>query len=319
MVKTIGLIGLGNAGRPIGERLLGKGYSLKVFDLRAEAARELIHRGAVRAASPVEATSEVTITVLPSSDEARAAVMGDRGILAGMKPGFILLDLSGTDPVCAREIDQEIRKRDGCFLGGTLHADGAPAVTIPRGLLSIVVGGEKKAFEACQNILSDLAQKVVLLPHPWTPKALKISVIMLSTASTIMIAEICAWLAAQGIDPRLFLKVAQETGSSATASRVEQFFRRTQNYGGALSNSHKDLRQALKLAADLNLPLPFSSLANQIQEMARANGFTRLPSPAAIGRLYELLTGLDLGKAVLEDERPVAKPGQPQIIELGDF
>ena len=143
MVKTIGLIGLGNAGRPIGERLLGKGYSLKVFDLRAEAARELIQRGAVRAASPAEATSEVTITVLPSSDEARAAVMGDRGILAGMKPGFILLDLSGTDPVCAREIDQEIRKRGGCFLGGTLHADGAPAVTIPRGLLSIVVGGEK--------------------------------------------------------------------------------------------------------------------------------------------------------------------------------
>src|SRR5713226_9305977 len=245
--------------------------------------------------------------------------MGDRGILAGMKPGFILLDLSGTDPVCAREIDKLVQEKRGEFLGGTLHADGAPALTIPKGLVSIVVGGKKKSLEACISILKDLAQKIILLPEPWIPKALKISIILLSTANTIMAAEICSWLVAQGINPRLFLKVAKETGSSATASRIEQFFRRNKNYGGALSNSHKDLRQALKLAADLNLPLPFSSLANQIQEMARANGLARLPSPAAIGRLYELLTGVNLGKAVLEDERPVAEPGQPRIIELGDF
>jgi len=319
MMKTVGLIGLGNAGKPIGERLLGKGYSLRIFDLRAAAGQELIQQGAVATASPAEATSEVTITVLPSSDEVRAAVMGDRGILAGMKPGFILLDLSGTDPVCAREIDKLVQEKRGEFLGGTLHADGAPALTIPKGLVSIVVGGKKKSLEACISILKDLAQKIILLPEPWIPKALKISIILLSTANTIMAAEICSWLVAQGINPRLFLKVAKETGSSATASRIEQFFRRNKNYGGALSNSHKDLRHALKLAADLNLPLPFSSLANQIQEMARANGLARLPSPAAIGRLYELLTGVNLGKAVLEDERPVAEPGQPRIIELGDF
>src|SRR5713226_6986874 len=153
MMKTVGLIGLGNAGKSIGERFLGKGYSLRIFDLRAAAGQELIQQGAVATASPAEATSEVTITVLPSSDEVRAAVMGDRGILAGMKPGFILLDLSGTDPVCAREIDKLVQEKRGEFLGGTLHADGAPALTIPKGLVSIVVGGKKKSLEACISIL----------------------------------------------------------------------------------------------------------------------------------------------------------------------
>lgn len=303
MKKTIGLIGLGNAGRPLGERLLSKGHSLRVYDIRPEAVEPLINLGAMSSFSPREATSEITIIVLPSSVEVKAALLGEEGVLAAIEPGSVLIDLSGTDPDCAREIERKIKERHAEFVGGTLHADGAPAITIPKGLLSIVIGGKREALEECRTILTDLAQKIVYLPEPWMPKALKISIIMLSTANTIIIAEICAWLLAQGINPQLLLKIAKNTGSSASAARIEQFFKRNKNYGGALSNSYKDLCQALRVAVQLNLPLPFTAMANQIQEMARARELTRLPSPAAIGRLYEILTGLDLSQAVLDEER----------------
>jgi len=130
-MKQIGLVGLGNAGRPLGERLLHKGFPLKVYDLNPDTAEPLVKLGAEIAGSAEEATCDVTITVLPSSVEVRAAVLGQGGVLGGIRPGFTLIDLSGTDPDCARELQQQIREKNGEFLGGTLHASGAPSVTIP--------------------------------------------------------------------------------------------------------------------------------------------------------------------------------------------
>ena len=303
-MKRIGLIGLGNAGGPLGERLLRKGYSVKVYDINPRASRPLEQLGAMKVSSAREATTEVTITVLPSSLEVRAAAFGEEGILAGIQPGFTLIDLSGTDPDCARELERKVREKGGNFLGGTLHAHGAPTVTIPKGLLAIVVGGEKDALEACIGIFKDLAHKTICVPEPWMPKALKIAVIMLATANSIISAEICAWL-------------LQMTGSRASALRLEEFFKRNKSYGGALSNSYKDLRQALKVAADLNIPVPFSATANQIQEMGRAHGLARMNSPAAIGKLYEMLTGINLSQAVTWGEITFPEPGEPQIFYLG--
>jgi 3-hydroxyisobutyrate dehydrogenase-like beta-hydroxyacid dehydrogenase len=248
--------------------------------------------------------------------EVRAATYGEAGILAGMKPGDILIDLSGTDPDMARELDRKVREAGGKFIGGTLHADGAPAVTIPNGLLSVAVGGRKEVLEECMDILKDLGQKVICLSEPWIPKAMKIGVIMLAVANNIIAAEVSTWLTAQGIDPRLFLKLLETTGSQANAARVASFFGRNRSYGGALSNSYKDLHQALLTASDLNLPLPFTGMANQIQEMGRAQGLARVNTGAAIAAVYEALTKVSLSEAVLERERTFREGGKPEVVYL---
>jgi hypothetical protein len=122
---------------------------------------------------------------------------------------------------------------------------------------------------------------------------------MYSTANNIATAEICSWLTAQGADPKLFLKLLRTTGSQASVARLEEFMQRNNNNGGALSNSYKDIRQALEVAAGLQIPMPLLSMANQIQEMGRASGFTRLNSPAAMGELFGLITSADLSGATM--------------------
>ena len=109
-MRQIGLIGLGNAGRPLAERLLSKGFPLKVYDINPEATDPLVRLGAQMAGSAEEATTEITITILPSTVEVKAAVFGPRGVLSGIRTGFILIDLSGTDPQCARELAQGIKE-----------------------------------------------------------------------------------------------------------------------------------------------------------------------------------------------------------------
>lgn len=318
-MQTIGLIGLGNAGRPLAQRLLSKGYGLKTYDLNPEAMAALQVMGAAPAVSPRDASCEVTLLVLPSSVEVEQAVFGPAGILEGIRPGSVLIDLSGTDPDSARKVAGALANSDAHYLGGTLHASGAPAVTIPNGLLSIVIGGPRKAIDGCAEILMCLGQKVVCLPEPWIPKSLKIAIMMVAQANNIILAEVAVWLTKQGINPKLFLEVAQTTDSRATASRLEGFLKRERSYGGALSNSYKDLRQALKVAADSQLPLPFTSAAIQISEMARAQGLNRTNSSAAIGTLYETMTGVDLGQAKLASERTFPEPGEPEMIYLGNW
>ncbi len=315
-MKSIGLIGLGNAGRPMAVRLLSKGFALKVYDKDPAAVARVTQMGGRSVESAREAAGDLTITLLPSSVEVRQVVFEENGIFAAMGPGKTLIDLSGTDPDCARELQKRFRGIGASFIGGTLHASGVPATAIPTGRFSIVVGGAKSEIEPVVYFLNQLAQTIVCLPEPWMPKAFKMAIILYATTNNIITAEICSWLTAQGADPKLFLKLLQTTGSRASAARLEEFLQRNNDQGGALSNSYKDFRQALQIAAELKLPMPLASMANQIQEMGRAHGFARFNSPAAMGKLYELLTAVGLSAAGPDAKERSAGANEPRVVYL---
>jgi 3-hydroxyisobutyrate dehydrogenase-like beta-hydroxyacid dehydrogenase len=318
MTLAIGLIGLGNAGRPMAERILGVGFELTVFDIDTAAIDNAVKHGARRAISAADAVRDITIALLPSSLEVRQAVLGDAGALTALTSGQTLIDLSGTDPDCARELEQRLSEKQAIFIGGTIHASGAPAVVIPKGLFAIVIGGAKAKIAPAAKVLNAIAQTIICLPEPWMPKAFKIAIILYATTNNIITAEICSWLTAQGADPKLFLKLLQTTGSQPSASRMEEFMKRNNNDGGALSNSYKDFRQALNIAANLEIPMPLASMANQIQEMGRAVGLKRFNSPAAMGKLYELLTHVDLSGATTPEVKKSPAEREPTVVWLGE-
>src|SRR5262245_13569857 len=155
-MPTIGVIGLGNAGRPIGERILARGYTLTVYDLNPAIVENMVGRGARRAASAGEAVSDITVTVLPSSIEVRRAVFGEAGAFEAVQRGMTFIDLSGTDPDCARELQSCLEEKRAAYLGGTIHAGGAPAIVIPQGQFIIVVGGKRVIIDGCTSFLKEL-------------------------------------------------------------------------------------------------------------------------------------------------------------------
>jgi 3-hydroxyisobutyrate dehydrogenase-like beta-hydroxyacid dehydrogenase len=318
-VKTVGLIGLGNAGGPMAQQLLQAGYALKVFDLDPERMAELAPRGAIVTSSPGDAVSGTTIVLLPSAVEVRAAVYGERGVLTGMKPGDILIDLSGTDPNCARELDGKVTAQGGYFVGGTVHAAGAPAITIPQGKISLVVGGKKQALDDSIELLNQLARKITCVPEPWMPKSMKLAIIMFAAIESAATAEIMAWLLGQDIDPRMFREVIRVTGSNST-QRVEEFFRRNERTGGTLSNIRKDLRQSLFVARDEQVPLLMTSLADQLAEMAVQRSGDRVRPSAAFAKLYEALAHVDMSQSVAEPATATARDAvEAKVIYVGNF
>lgn len=318
-MKTVGLVGLGNAGGPMARRLLQAGCALKVFDINPERVAKAAQGGAVKASSAADAVSEITIVLLPSDVEVRAAVYGARGVLSGMKPGNILIDLSGTDPGCARELDEKVTAQGGTFVGGTVHAAGAPAITIPQGNISLVVGGKKQALDDSIELLGHLAKKIICVPEPWMPKSMKLAIIMFAAIEGAATAEIMAWLLGQEIDPRMFREVIRTTGSNS-AARVDEFFRRNEKTGGTLSNIRKDLRQALSVARDEEVPLFMTALADQLAEMAVRRSGDRVRPSAAFATLYEAIAHVDMSQSVVSTAANKATEAPPsKVIYVGKF
>src|SRR5258705_34367 len=109
MSETIGFIGLGNMGVPMAGRLIDGGHALVVNDIRQDAARPLLARGATWAASPAEvaAAAQTVITILPTSREVREVLLGAKGLLDALRPGSLVLEMTSADPSATRGLQRE--------------------------------------------------------------------------------------------------------------------------------------------------------------------------------------------------------------------
>jgi len=105
MKEKIGFIGLGAMGSPMSQNLLKKGYSLTVCDLIEERVNTRVEMGAQAAATPREVAekSDVIITIVQSSPQVRQAVLGENGVIEGVRDGQTVIDMSTIDPMTTRE------------------------------------------------------------------------------------------------------------------------------------------------------------------------------------------------------------------------
>lgn len=159
-MKKIGFVGLGIMGKPMAKNLLKAGYELVVFDINQEAVAEVVAAGAVKAenAKEVAAKSEAVITMLPNSPHVKAAVLGENGVLAGAKPGLILIDMSSIAPLAAQEVAASVAKQGVEMLDAPVSGGEPKAID---GSLSIMVGGKQEIFDRCVELLSKMGKSVV--------------------------------------------------------------------------------------------------------------------------------------------------------------
>lgn len=315
--RSVGFIGLGNAGLPMAQRLLDAGYPLVVYDLRPEAMQPLVKKGARKAVSSRQTVQEITITVVPSPKEVEEVYYGSSGVLAGLKEGNFVIEASGIDPDTTLHLAREVSLRGAKFLAATVHAAGAPAVTIPQGLLTLVVGGEKATMKECQELLQTLAQTVVFVPGVSTPKLLKIAIIMLAVVRQAVAGEVVFWLKRCGADPQWLIQLIEETERLTPARELKLITGGGLKQGGNIRNTHKDLTLALKLAAERDLPLPLTACAQQVLQSAKGAGLAGTDLPESLLELYKRLLREDLPLVPLDLKEHMPEPHRPRVRWLG--
>lgn len=299
-VYTVGFVGLGKMGWPMASRLVDAGFPVTVLDANEEvAARFVQERGGRRASTlrDLAAASDVVITMLPDGEVVRRVVLGsdgtEAGLLAGMRPGSILVDMSSSDPVGTRSLGQICRER------GVAMVDAPVSGGVPRaaaGTLAIMAGGDPEVIDKLEPIFSVLGQRVFRTGPLGSGHAMKALNNFVSAAGLIAAAEALLVGRAFGLDPDTMIDVLNaSTGrNNSTENKFKQYIlSRTFNSGFTLDLMLKDLTTAVDLARKTGTPALFASACRELWAAAKA-GLEPGADHTAVVKWLEQLAGVTL-------------------------
>ena len=267
-METVGFIGLGNMGGGMSANIQRAGYPMVVYDLREEAAKPLLEGGARLANSPAEVASlcDITLTSLPGPKEVESVSTGPEGVLEGMKPGGIYIDLSTSRPTLIREIEPKFRQK-GCHVLDAPVSGGKSGAA--SGNLAVMVGGEREIFDRVKPILDSFGDKVFYAGSIGAGSVAKLVHNMIGHGVRQAIAEGLTLGVKAGVEAEALWECIRR-GSLGRMSGLHEGIARTVFTGEfdppnfALEMSRKDIGLATDLGREFNVPMPVANLVEQI-------------------------------------------------------
>lgn len=283
MSTAIGFIGVGTMGRPMAINLLKAGHRLTVYDVRAEAAQGLVEHGAAVAATAREAAAagDVVISMLPASAHVVAAMFGDDGIIAGLRPGTIVADMSTIDPGTARRVAEAVVAAGSRMIDAPVSGGDKGAIA---GTLTIMVGGDPGDLGEVRDILGAMGTNVIHCGASGMGQTVKLCNNLILGISMVAIAEGFALGLSAGVDPALLFDVLTKSTSRSWAMETRPPVPGlvpgnpvNDDYAPGFMTDlmHKDLGLALTAGNELRVPLTLTALAHQLYGMASAQGLGR--------------------------------------------
>lgn len=267
-METVGFIGLGNMGGGMSANIQRAGYPMVVYDLREEAAKPLLEGGARLANSPAEVASlcDITLTSLPGPKEVESVSTGPEGVLEGMKPGGIYIDLSTSRPTLIREIEPRFWQK-GCHVLDAPVSGGKSGAA--SGNLAVMVGGEREIFDRVKPILDSFGDKVFYAGSIGAGSVAKLVHNMIGHGVRQAIAEGLTLGVKAGVEAEALWECIRR-GSLGRMSGLHEGIARTVFTGEfdppsfALELSRKDIGLATDLGREFNVPMPVANLVEQI-------------------------------------------------------
>ena len=266
MPPQLGFIGLGLMGKPMATRLLEAGYTVAVHNRSQGAVRDLAGRGAIACTTSREVAerAEVVITMLPDAPDVELVLLGERGVLEGAAPGSVVIDMTTNNPddsarLAAHLWAKQVGMLDAPVSGGDVGAR--------NGTLSIMVGGPRDTFEACEPILKVLGHTIV---HVGSQVGMgghaKLANQILVAVTLAGMGEALVYGAKAGIDPALLVE-AMSAGMARCGAldiKAPKVLAGDFKPGGKIDSQVKDLRYAMQMARKLKVSLPVTSVVNEL-------------------------------------------------------
>ena len=287
--STVGFIGLGIMGRPMARNVLKGGFPLVVYDLQPGPVTDLVQAGATAATSPraVAAVADIVLLCLPDSPDVQAAMRGPDGVLAGVKPGQIIVDMSTISPVAARELaaaaaEQGTTLLDAPVSGGEMGAQ--------NGTLSIMVGGDAAALTQVMPLLRTMGQRILHMGASGAGQVTKACNQIVIAVAIEGVAEALVLAAKAGVDPAQVREalLGGHAYSKVLEHQGERFLDHNFTPGFRTRLQYKDLNIALDAGRAYGAPLPATALVQQFYGALLAQGAAEADHAVLVTLLEEL-------------------------------
>ncbi|CAN5121498.1 2-hydroxy-3-oxopropionate reductase [soil metagenome] len=290
-MEKIGFIGLGIMGKPMAKHLLKAGHPVYILS-SSSSAGELKNEGAtlVGTSREVASNSEVIITMLPDSPQVESVVLGEDGVMEGIKKGSIFIDMSTIAPASSIMIYKKLKEKgvealDAPVSGGQGGAEGAT--------LSIMVGGSEEAFNKALPIFEKLGKNIVYIGKAGAGQTTKACNQIVVGMTIQAVAEALTLAKKSGVD---VAKVRSALLGGFAQSKIldlhgQRILDNNFKPGFKINLHRKDMNIILQTGRELSVPLPGSAIVASQMDAAIATGDGELDH-SALAKFLESISGL---------------------------
>jgi len=272
-MANLGYVGLGAMGGNMADLLMAKGHKVTGYNRTASKADWLVKKGMTLAASPkaVAQAADVIFVMVTNSAADEAVMNAPDGLLAGMTPGKIVIDMSTVSPAVSRSLAAKVREKGGDMVDAPVSGS---IITLQQGKLSVMVGGTTATFDKVKPILDDVGPKVTHVGENGLALVMKIAtnlslaVQMLAFSEGVLLAEKSGISRETAVDVLMHSAIASPMvvyrGPFVLKMPAEAWFN--------VNMMQKDMLLAMELGRQLDVPLPTTAVTNEFLTAARAMG-----------------------------------------------
>ena len=272
-MADVGFAGLGVMGGGIAKRLLAAGHNVTGWNRTKEKATSLLEQGMQWADSPREVAerSDVSFTMVTNTAAVKAVAEGPDGLLAGLGPQKVYVDMSTQSPSGSRALAERVAERGAAMLDAPVSGS---VITLEEGKLSIMVGGDADAYQRVRPILLDIGPRVFHLGANGSAVTMKIAVNLQLQVQMVAFSEGVLLAEKSGIARETAVEVmlASVIASPMVAYRGPFVLEQPDEAWFDVNMMQKDMNLALELGRELDVPLPTTAVTNEFLTAARAMG-----------------------------------------------
>lgn len=279
-----GFIGLGTMGAPMARNILKKGHALVVFDVAPAPVAALVAAGAQAAASPREVAerADVVITMLPDAPDVERVAGGPDGVLAGLAPGKVWIDMSTIDPATTRRVGELARARGAEMIDSPVGKTADAAVA---GTLTLMVGGPAEVVARCRPLLDSMGTDFFHCGELGAGQAMKLINNLLAQTLGAASTEALVTGVKAGLTLDTMMSVLRTTVAWNNQLAVQMPKKSLQgNFtpGFMLKLAHKDCRLALQMAESLGVATPVGRATLSALDEGLRNGLQDMDAGAML-------------------------------------
>ena len=272
-MTSLGFVGLGVMGSRMVNRLLKAGYTVTGYNRTRSKAQWLVDAGMRWGDTPraVARAADVIFSMVTDTTALQAVIAGPDGLLAGLGPGKIYVDMSTVSPAASRDLAAQVASGGGQMLDAPVSGSVS---TLEEGRLSIMVGGNRAAFERVRPILQAIGPKVRYVGGNGLAVSMKIAINLSLAVQMLAFSEGVLLAEKSGISRETAVEVLLDSviASPMVKYRGPFVLRMPEEAWFDVHMMQKDLLLALEMGRQLGVPLPSTAVTNEVLTAARGMG-----------------------------------------------
>lgn len=286
-MRKIGFIGIGVMGKSMVRNLMKNGYEVSVYNRTKEKAQEVVKEGAVWCEDVKSCArgKDAVITIVGYPEDVKEVYFGENGILENADKGTVVIDMTTTSPKLSVEIYEEAKKRG-------IYAIDAPVsggdVGAKNGTLSIMAGGDKEAFDKCQDIFKCMGTTIIYEGRAGNGQHTKMANQIAIAGAVSGVCEAITYAKGAGIDVQTMLDSISEgaAGSWQMSNMAPRMVKGDFDPGFYIKHFIKDMKIAKEEAEDENIDLKVLDTVLKMYETLEENNMGDLGTQGLL-KYYE--------------------------------